>query len=84
MMIIINDNIIIIKLRTSVIWRGKWFDKGVKMCDSIDFWKKPNWANMIGLFLNIKNQTNLLVMKKSNWSRVDYGLIQMIIGCKLI
>lgn len=73
MMIIINDNIIIcIKLRTSVIWRGKWFDKGVKMCDSIDFWKKPNRASMIGLFLNIQNQTNFLVMKKSNWSRVDY------------
>lgn len=42
------------------------------MGDSIDFWKKPSQVDMIGLFLNIQNQTNFLVMKKSNQSRVDY------------
>lgn len=52
------------------------------MYDSIDFWKKPNRANMIGLFLNIQNQTNFLVMKKSNWSRVDYVWFQVNLDLK--
>lgn len=70
MMIIINDNIIIwYKVLYSHNLK-KRFDIDGKMCDSIDFWRKANRANTIGLFLNIQNQTNFLVMKKSNRTRL--------------